>query len=457
MPRPKWEWTNRSAKLLAGDGDPLVAVADRARELVFKAIDAGWKGPPFDPLELATSMKIDVVAREDVRDARIVATGTKSLRIEYNPNRSRARVRFSLAHELAHTLFPDCADAARHRSHVDRGETDDWQLELLCNVGAAEILMPMEALPDIESHDADIDDVVRMTKEFEVSTEALLLRVARLTGQPCCVFTAAKTDNKKSTAPYRIDYVAPSRAWNEELPRRGSRLPTESVVAECSAVGFTAKALEVWPPGLEVRAECVGIPPYPGHRYPRVAGLIRPARGRHVHEEPITYVRGDATKPRGKGSRILAHIVNDSTPRWGAGFAREVAKKWPEVQKDFVTWASESGSRLSLGHIHTYELDKELTILHMVAQHGYGPSPRPRVRYAALRECLMRVADLAMNSTATVHMPRIGTGQAGGKWEIIKDMISETVSLRGVNVFVYDLVGAEHEPDPQGRLDLTAV
>ena len=66
-------------------------------------------------------------------------------RIEYNPNRPRERRRYSVAHEIAHTLFPDCAKRVRHRGshHGKRPGSDDWQLEALCNIAAAEILMPV--------------------------------------------------------------------------------------------------------------------------------------------------------------------------------------------------------------------------------------------------------------------------------------------------------------------------
>jgi hypothetical protein len=40
---------------------------------------------------------------------------------------------------------------------------------------------------------------------------------------------------------------------------------------------------------------------------------------------------------------------------------------------------------------------------------------------------------------ASVHMPRIGCGLAGGKWEEIEPIIERTLVAKGMTVVVYDL------------------
>ena len=78
----------------------------------------------------------------------------------------------------------------------------------------------------------------------------------------------------------------------------------------------------------------------------------------------------------------------------------------------------------------------------MVAQSGYGPSKHPRIRYIALRRALAFVTQAALDTNATLHMPRIGTGQAGGSWTIVEELIRDECALQGVSVTVYDLPGA---------------
>jgi len=55
----------------------------------------------------------------------------------------------------------------------------------------------------------------------------------------------------------------------------------------------------------------------------------------------------------------------------------------------------------------------------------------------ALLECLKQLGFHAHQLSASIHMPRIGCGLAGGKWEKVEPLIRET--LPGTQIFVYDL------------------
>lgn len=44
----------------------------------------------------------------------------------------------------------------------------------------------------------------------------------------------------------------------------------------------------------------------------------------------------------------------------------------------------------------------------------------------------------ANSRQASVHMPRIGAGLAGGKWEEIEPIIIRTLSAKNIPVLVYD-------------------
>lgn len=80
----------------------------------------------------------------------------------------------------------------------------------------------------------------------------------------------------------------------------------------------------------------------------------------------------------------------------------------------------------------------------MIAQHGYGKSAKPRIRYAALRDCLYHFKDIALIKRAGVHMPRIGTGYAGGNWSYILELIDEILVRNGVDVTIYTI--PDYEP-----------
>ena len=426
-------WTHPSVRALAEEGDPLHVIVQRARQLIFAAMEHGWKGPPFDPLLLAELVKAESHPTQEVFDARARLVGGRP-RIEYNPNRPRARVRFSIAHELGHLLFEDFAQQARHRSG-EPARPDDWQLEMLCNLAAAEILMPAGAFPEFDVSTLNIDRILQLRQQFEVSMEAALLRVIRLTEAPVIAFAAASHEPSET---YRIDYAVGS-ATTVAVAYAGALLPPDSVVAQCTGVGVTAKGRERWEAdGKELLVEAVGIPPYPGSSRPRVVGLRFPRAQQRL--STLTYLRGDATAPRGIGPRIVAHVVNDRTPRWGGGgFAASVRRRWPEVQKAFEAWVEDNP--LVLGATHLVQAAPEVSVFSMVAQHGYGPSATPRIRYSALERALSELGHTSRRLGASVHVPRIGTGQAGGKWEVIAQLLVEHVVAQGVDVTVYDPTG----------------
>lgn len=414
------------------------AIAEQARSLVFEAMAVGWSGPPFDPFQLADFLGIPVVPTGDVSDARTIPRQAGRVQIEFNPNRSRARVRYSIAHELAHTLFPDCHRRVRNRLKREHLDPEDWQLEMLCNIGAAELLMPVGSFPTLTEEHLSIDRLMALREEFSVSSEAILLRIVRLTNIPCLAFAASR-DEARAPHRYRVGYARSSRCWQVDVPS-GVLLPEDSVVTECTGIGFTAHGGEAWPAtDVSLHVECVGIPPYPGRRYPRVVGVAHPRHLGSARVFGLKQVRGDATRPRGKGPQVLLHVVNDKALSWGGGgFASALRRRIPSVHEEFSAWAS-SKRDLRLGNVHWAVSGTDLVVASMVAQHGYGPSSRPRIRYDSLRRCLATVGAYARENRASVHMPRIGTGQARGDWSIVRELVEDYIVDLGVKVTVYDL------------------
>ena len=171
----------------------------------------------------------------------------------------------------------------------------------------------------------------------------------------------------------------------------------------------------------------------------------------------IYYVIGDATKPTGSGNKIIAHICNDEG-KWGKGFVLAVRKICPAAE---ALYRSDSkGGLIKLGDIELVlssvnpdkTLDKKSKkkiiqektyIVNMIAQHGIGndKNGNPPIRYDALRECLKKLKIEAKKYKATVHMPRIGCGLAGGKWSEIEPLIDK--ELKCIDVYIYDLEKGE--------------
>ena len=426
-------WTNGSALALAAGADPVAAVQEAAQSLVLKAREAGWAGPPFNPLKIVEMLGARTLANAAVADARLLASPAGPV-VEYNPQQPRERMRFSIAHEVAHMLFPDWREEVRNRG--GSSSADDWQLEMLCNIAASEFVMPIGSLSaGMES--ATIEDLMRERRRYDVSTEAFLIRFAKVTDAPVSVFFASPMSQPDGARTYRIDYSVASPV----APRSGAQgrvLPPDSAARGCTAIGHTDSAIESWFSGCEALIEYVGIPGYPGARYPRVAGIVR-HRTSDSGKSPIRYVHGDVMEPRGEGSRIICQMVNDRAVRWGGGVARRFARRHPEAEDAFAAEIASHPVRERLGRVIFVRLNNEVQLASIVAQEGFGPSLFPRVRYQALRSGLAQVAARASADRSSVHMPKIGTGSAGGEWSVVEELVETEFVRRGLPVTVYDL------------------
>jgi len=154
---------------------------------------------------------------------------------------------------------------------------------------------------------------------------------------------------------------------------------------------------------------------------------------------PIGYVKGDATSPQAAGRKIIAHICNDRGG-WGKGFVVAISRRWPEPERDYRAWHRDRAANgFGLGAVRIVQVQPDVWVANMVGQHGMrGGSGGPPIRYQAVAECLGAVGDHAVDLGASVHMPRIGTGLAGGSWAQIEPLIVDALCRRDVAVTVYD-------------------
>lgn len=153
----------------------------------------------------------------------------------------------------------------------------------------------------------------------------------------------------------------------------------------------------------------------------------------------IHYLQGDATLPRGAGHKVIAHVCND-VGAWGKGFFGDVSRRWSGPETSYRAW--HLGSRTNdfrLGAIQLVQVGSFTHVANMVAQRDIRPSADgPPIRYDALHLCLGKLAFLARDLGASIHMPRIATGVAGGRWEGVEPLIAQTLVAAGLDVYVYD-------------------
>ena len=174
----------------------------------------------------------------------------------------------------------------------------------------------------------------------------------------------------------------------------------------------------------------------------------------------IQFVKGDATQPIAEGTKIIAHICND-IGAWGLGFVLAISRRWKEPENEYRKWFEnkegkqtdnvqfvrleildiQSNERsFKLGNVQFVKATDDIWIANMIAQRDIKTDKdgHPPIRYSYVTKCLKRVAQFAKTHNASVHMPRIGSGLAGGEWSEIEEIINNTLITHQIETTVYD-------------------
>ncbi|MCL9805939.1 macro domain-containing protein [Flavobacterium amniphilum] len=152
----------------------------------------------------------------------------------------------------------------------------------------------------------------------------------------------------------------------------------------------------------------------------------------------IKYIKGDATQPNDNGNKIIVHVCND-IGGWGKGFVMAISNRWPEPERQYREWYK-SKINFELGETQFVKVEEDLWVANMIGQHKINKDENGNapIRYEAIRDGLNKVSEFALLHNTSVHMPRIGCGLAGGKWDIVEPILIETLSQKDIEVTVYD-------------------
>lgn len=163
--------------------------------------------------------------------------------------------------------------------------------------------------------------------------------------------------------------------------------------------------------------------------------------------EFLNYVVGDATNPRVPGIKIIVHSCND-LGAWGAGFVMALSEKWPEPEARYRAWAESfdihnTKNRLPLGAFQVVKVEDDTFVVNIIGQEGLVSKENP-VPFDAhdFMWAMWQVSTWMWRrefKNASIHMPRVGCGLGGGKWEDLEPELKELSSFKKIPVYVYDL------------------
>jgi len=175
---------------------------------------------------------------------------------------------------------------------------------------------------------------------------------------------------------------------------------------------------------------------------------------------PIKFIMGDATNPLGSKTKIIVHICND-VGEWGKGFVMAISKKWKQPETEYRKWYKNkegiqteivqferlkirdrysNEKQFQLGNVQFVKVTEDIWVANIIAQRDIvsDKDGLPPIRYSFVSECLERVREFAKKNKASIHMPRIGCGLAGGKWTEIEKTINDNLLAHGIETTVYD-------------------
>jgi hypothetical protein len=152
------------------------------------------------------------------------------------------------------------------------------------------------------------------------------------------------------------------------------------------------------------------------------------------------------------GSTVFIPHVCNNIDLFGAGFAQQIAERFPSVKQDYHM-LGKNFLKNNMGYaqiIKVYEEKKykhKLFIVNMIAQNGIRSQSNLRpLNYWGLVKSMTSLASyittntgfINKNENVEIHCPKFGSGLAGGDWHFISDLIEDIWSKFFVTVYKYD-------------------
>ena len=107
----------------------------------------------------------------------------------------------------------------------------------------------------------------------------------------------------------------------------------------------------------------------------------------------------------------------------------------PDIGISFEFSAGRSWKR----HLSVFvQVEEELWVANLIGQHKINKDENGNapIRYEAILLGLEKVGQFAVDKKATVHMPRIGCGLAGGTWDKLEPLINKSLLENEVETYV---------------------
>lgn len=157
---------------------------------------------------------------------------------------------------------------------------------------------------------------------------------------------------------------------------------------------------------------------------------------------------------------FIPHVCNN-IDLFGAGFAADIADKFPSVKADYHM-LGKNFLKNNFGYAQIIKVMEEtrhkqkLYIVNMIAQNGVQSKNNPRpLNYFALAKSMGILSSFILSNTGylskseniEIHCPKFGSGLAGGNWNFVSDLIDDVWGRYNVTVHILDRSGNKYEKE----------
>ena len=148
------------------------------------------------------------------------------------------------------------------------------------------------------------------------------------------------------------------------------------------------------------------------------------------------FINVDMELAKDLGPRIFGRPVREPVVD---GFVLAISRRWKEPEDRYKAWhRGETSQRF--GEVQLVQVETQLSVANLVGRRGVASQKAsdPPIRYDAVRIGLGHVREHTASLAASLHMPRIGCGLAGGRWDEVEPIIDAELVTCGMDVTVYD-------------------
>jgi hypothetical protein len=163
--------------------DPELIVAAAAESML---VEAGQDAFPIDVEGIASLLGIKRRVGEYSFAGRIYAEPNGQLVMDLSDDDSPPRRRFTCGHEITHTVFPGFTRDVRYRVDTTVGSNSRQrnEEEYLCDIGAAELLLPSALVREDYDLRRGLDEIENLSDAANASLEASANRLVVTSDEP---------------------------------------------------------------------------------------------------------------------------------------------------------------------------------------------------------------------------------------------------------------------------------